>query len=148
MGEFEADLGGLWIPEIDLETSAGAQALRFDEPTREPMERLKVMGSVGELRLETIGNASPREVKVAHSIGDRRLDLRGAWRNDSTISASFSIGEIRVDLPETARVEVGRQDINIGEVNKWEMKELPDLPEDAPLLKLDVQGSIGSIVVK
>lgn len=148
VGEFDADLGGLWIPEIDLEMSAGEQTLRFDEPTREPMERLEVIGSVGELCLETLGNASPREVKVTHSVGDRHLDLRGAWRNDSDIKASFSIGEIRIDMPETARVEVGRQDISLGEVNKWEMKELPDLPEDAPVLKLDVQGSIGSIVLK
>lgn len=148
VGEFEADLGGLWVPEIDLKTSAGEQTLRFDEPTREPMERLKVMGSVGELCLEYLGNASPKDVQVAHSIGDRHLDLRGAWRNDAKISASFSIGEMRLDMPETARVVVERQDISIGEVNKWEMKEQPELPEDAPVLTLEVQGSIGAIVLK
>lgn len=144
IGEFTADLGGLWIRSVDLELGAGDHRLRFDEPTQEAMESFSLDGSIGEIRVEDLGNASPRHVQLKQGIGELRLGLTGAWRNDSQMKAAFSIGEMRLVRPDQARLTLDGSKISIGEVRKGSF-DSPELPDDAPNITLSVAGSIGEI---
>ena len=45
------------------------------------------------MSVEGLGNASPSTVWVAQSIGETRLDLSGAWRNDAEIDLRCGVGE-------------------------------------------------------
>lgn len=146
IGELEADLGGLWIPTLDLEFSAGEHKLTFDEPTRQPMEQFSIQGSVGEIAVASLGNASPREVRFEQNIGEARLDLTGAWLNDSTVRAELSIGDMRLKLPDDVRITMSKPQVGIGEVRASRF-DRSDLPEDAPTLTIDASASIGEIRV-
>lgn len=148
VGETEADLGGLWLREVDLSFGAGDHFLEFREPLREPMGGLKVKSSVGNVELRSLGNASPESVTVSHSIGELLVDLTGAWQRDAEVRVNFSIGECKVWLPEAARVELDRTSMAIGEVQADEPRRAEDLPPDAPTLKIRLSGSIGELRVR
>jgi hypothetical protein len=104
-GGFEAELGTCWITTADISYAMGGFNLSFDEPLREPMQRLAVAGSMGGFEAKRLGNASPRTISVATSMGGANLDLRGMWRQDCDLRLESSMGGMEVRLPEGVRVE-------------------------------------------
>ncbi len=146
VGELEADLGGLWLRQIDLDLGVGEHTLSFAEPTREPMERFAVVGSVGEIKIRDLGNASPRQVYFEHSIGEARLDLSGEWQNDAEVTASFSIGEMRLRLPDDVKIVLSDKKVSIGEITASDLEDR-QLEPDAHTLTLAINGSIGELSI-
>ncbi len=147
MGKSELELGGLWITEVDLELGTGEHELRFSEPTREPLDSLRVESGMGEITLVGIGNASPAGASLEGKFGEFDIDLKGAWRGDSQIAVEFQFGECRVRLPENARINIERTKMAFGD----RRLELPDgqedLPSTAPTLALAIEGSFGEVRV-
>ncbi len=146
VGETALDLGGLWIRDLDLESGVGSHRVEFSRPTAYPMDSFSMEMSVGELEIEELGNASPRRVRVAHQIGEVNVDLSGAWQVDSEVTIRNRIGEARVEAPDEARLEVEAAEVLIGDPARRRVPEPPaDLPEDAPTLKLVLEGQIGEV---
>jgi hypothetical protein len=143
MGESRFELGGLWITDVDLDMGMGEHDLRFSKPLRAPLERIAIDGSVGETKLQWLGNASPTRVKVSQSVGQMSMDLRGAWRRDASVDVEVGVGETRVLVPEDVRVEVKRSGVGIGEVHG--LRRRGPAPEGGPTLRLRLSGSIGEI---
>ena len=123
LGESELELGGLALTQVDLDMGFGDHYIGFDEPTPFPMQSFRVAASVGEMRIDRLGNASPGSVWVSHRIGELVLDLRGEWRGDSEISARCGIGECAVNLPRDVVVEMDEVSIGVG---VRDLRELPD----------------------
>ena len=146
LGESEIDLGGLWLRQVDLDLGAGEHFIEFSEPTPQPLERFHLESSVGELEVRKLGNASPASVRLEGGIGEIFLDLNGPWRQDADVLTSFRIGEYRLWLPDNAHVELDSAKVAIGE-RSGSVPERPDLPEDAPTLKVEVSGAIGELRV-
>lgn len=147
MGQSEVDLGGLWVRDVDLKMGAGDHFLEFREPLRVPMASFKVDGSMGEVELRGLGDASPQEVRVEHGMGAVLVDLSGAWRNDSDVRVEFSMGECKLWLPEgDVNIDLKRASVSMGEkrVNLGDR----DAVAGAPTLALNLSGSMGELVVK
>ena len=49
------------------------------------------------------------------SSGELFVDLKGAWQDDVEVDVDFSMGEVRVWLPENVRVNVERASVGVGE---------------------------------
>ena len=107
-GEVNVELGGLWLTEAEIEFTQGAFVLEFDEPLREPLERLAFHGSMGGFVASGVGNASPRRLEVECGMGGMQLDLRGQWVVDSEITIRMSQGGGEVRLPRNVEI-VGLQ---------------------------------------
>ncbi len=146
IGESELELGGLLLREVDLETGTGEHTVRFSEPLQFAMDRLAIDGSIGSLRLVDVGNASPREVRVQHSIGECEVDLKGLWTQDSDIRLDTSIGEGRVFVPEDVVVDVDSAGFVLGE-RRVDVEEGAELPPGTPTLRIRSDSSIGEIRV-
>lgn len=146
-GASDLELGGLWLTQVDLELATGEHTIRFSEPSREPLDRLKLSGSFGEIKLVGIGNASPAWASLEGKFGDFDVDLAGAWRGDSQMAIGFQFGECRVRLPTTAKIEVDRTKMSFGERSLDLPAGQADLPDSAPTLRLDLQGSFGEMRV-
>lgn len=144
LGRSEIDLGGLWLDSVDLELGAGEHELEFSEPTRRPLELLQLKGSMGELTLRGVGNASPKKVAVEQGFGESSIDLRGPWLQDSEVDVDFGFGACRVRLPEGVRVEVERGEVSMGE-QRVVRRDEDDLPPDAPTLVIRASGSAGEL---
>lgn len=147
MGESKTDLGGLWITNVDLEFSAGDHFLEFREPLPFPMEEFNLQSSMGEVEVQSLGEASPRKVDVNHGMGELLLDLKGAWRRDAEIDVQFSMGECRLWSPENARLEIARASVGLGG-KRVKRQNVEDLPENAPTLTLNVSGSMGELRIE
>lgn len=146
MGESEVDLGGLWLREVDLELGTGDHFLELTEPLRVPMDRFAIDGSMGSVELRSIGDASPRSVRVNHGMGELLVDLAGKWRNDATIDVDFSMGECKLWLPEAVNIDVARARVSMGE-RRVKLQEREEMP-GAPTLTLNLSGSMGELSVK
>jgi hypothetical protein len=119
------DLGGLWLSEMDIDFEMGGVVVDFDEPLREPMQRMELRGSMGGLVAEKVGNASPRNLLVDYRMGGMELNLKGQWLQDSEIEIRFRMGGGDVILPDNARVE-GIPDRGVGTLRETEVP-LPTL---------------------
>jgi hypothetical protein len=147
MGESEADLGGLWLRQVDLRYSAGEHFLEFREPLAFPMESFQLDSSMGSLEVRSLGEASPRLVTVEHGMGELLVDLGGTWRRDAQVDVSFSMGECRLWLPKNARIDIVRASVGLGE-KRIDDHDRSGLPEDAPLLTLSLSGSMGELRIE
>lgn len=141
MGEFEADLGGLWVRRVDFEFGPGEHFIDFSDPLPYPMESFRTESSMGSVEVRSLGDASPSSVDVDHSMGELFVDLKGAWQGDSEVDVDFSMGECRVWLPEGVHVEIEKASVGLGETSIDRPRDEP--PEDAPTLTLRVKGSMG-----
>ena len=146
MGEFEADLGGLWVRRVDLELGPGEHFVELSEPLPYPMESFRTESSMGSVEVRSLGDASPGSVTVSHSMGELFVDLQGAWQGDAEVDVDFSMGECRVWLPDDAHVEIDRASVSLGETSIDEPRD--ELPEDAPTVTLRVSGSMGEAEIE
>jgi hypothetical protein len=141
-GDTRLDLGGLWIQHVDIDTRLGDHEIVFSEPLWSPMERLEVNGSIGELTLHDLGNASPAVARVTHRMGELYVDLGGAWRQDADVIVNSSIGGFRVGAPP---IGVGFE-LSVPLVHQSETHaglDRPAPPEGAPIVRLEVGRSLG-----
>ncbi len=146
VGESQLELGGLWIESVDLEIGIGDHSIDFDKPLAIPMTRFEIDGSIGELRIRLLGNASPAHVRVDHSIGALYVDLRGAWQNDSDIFVNSIIGECHVNLPaEGIGFELIGASITFGESDTRSVRRRGEVPAGAPVVRLRASHSLGEL---
>ena len=146
MGEFEADLGGLWVRRVDVELGLGDHFVEFRDPLPYPMESFRAESSMGSVEVRSLGDASPGSVEMDHSMGELFVDLKGAWQGDAEVDIDFSMGQCRVWLPEDARVEIERSSVNLGESSIDHPRKDP--PDDAPTLTLRVSGGMGEAEIE
>lgn len=146
LGTTRIELGGLLVRRVDLDAGTGEHEISFDEPLLAPMESFRVDKSIGELRVLQLGNASPSEVDISQSVGEARIDLTGAWRQDAEVRIENRIGEANVVSPEGVRVEVDRASVSVGE-RRIRVPDPESLPADAPTIRLRFEGSIGELRV-
>jgi hypothetical protein len=104
-GSLVSDLGGLWIGSAELGLKQGALQLTFDEPLREPMERLAIDFSMGGGEMGSIGNASPANLDLDISMGGAEIDLRGPWSQDAAIRLKTRMSGALVRLPRDVLIE-------------------------------------------
>ncbi|MEM9291288.1 MAG: hypothetical protein AAGD01_06390 [Acidobacteriota bacterium] len=148
VGESRVDLGGLVVQAVDLEYGPGDHSLDFSEPLAQPAEKIKTDGSVGEVTISRVGNASPQTVDINSGVGELQVDLSGEWRNDSDIRVSLGVGECDVRVPEGVAVDVDTAKVSVGEriVRDLEAEEM--LPEGAPTLRFEVESGVGELSIR
>jgi hypothetical protein len=138
-GEMVAELGGLWITQAEIRFAKGGFSLDVDTPTREPMERLTIIGRMGGFETSRLGNASPRTLEVDCKMGGAEIDLRGAWVQDCAIRLAVKMGGMEVTVPD----DVGVQGLHTIDPGRWhENAEVP-----SPVLHFSVSESMGEIEI-
>lgn len=149
LGESELALGGASLRSVDLELGTGEHRMSFHRPLTSPLQRLKIDSSMGELEIEGVGNASPREVEVRHGMGELRLDLSGPWRNDALVELRMKMGHAQVDLPsrEHAGSLVEESKVLMGS-RRIEDQAERDIPPGLPRLRIRASGSMGELEIR
>lgn len=144
MGESHIDLGGLTLSDLGLDLSMGNHEVDFRQPVVDGMTRLRLSARMGNVRVENLGNARAKSVDASGSMGNLTADLGGDWRPGSEAELSFtqSMGEIRVNVPTSIRLEADVRDA------EGKMQSVPadaDETKDpkAPVLKVRVSTSMG-----
>jgi len=103
---------------------------------------------MGEARVRNLGNASPSSVYVRHRMGAMSVDMSGAWQNDTEVKGGIGMGELIVWVPDDVFVDVENMTQVIGAATVADRSMLEELDEDAPTLRLNLSGGMGSIEVR
>jgi hypothetical protein len=104
-GGLDADLGGLWLTDVDLRFNKGGIMLDVSEPLHQPLNSLMIRGRMGGGEISHVGNASPRVLDVSCGMGGVELDLRGAWSNDCDARLKVTMGGMDVQVPDNIELE-------------------------------------------
>ena len=148
-GESRTDLGGLTLTDLDAELAMGEHHLDFSEPLAGRPHSVRVEGGMGEVRLEHLGNAGPRELEVSGRMGSMTVDLRGDWPGDAVADLTIdnSMGELWLGVPDTVRIA---SDSNVSNI-LGATGGIPAVNEksgDTPLLRLHLTNSMGETRVR
>jgi hypothetical protein len=139
-GGFAAELGGLWITDADIGVTQGGFALEIGEPLVEPMGTLRIRSRMGGFGAEGLGNASPRLIDIATTMGGADVGLKGAWRNDAEVRLTSKMGGMDVRLPRDVVVE--------GLATETPVLQRDDPETPLPVLRFTVEASMGGIDVR
>jgi uncharacterized protein DUF2154 len=131
---------------IGSATSKYAWDLRFNN--QKPLD-IDVHCGAGESRLD-LGDLALRRVNVEMGVGELKMDLRGAPKNDYAVNVHGGVGEATIYLPEgvgiEAHVKGGIGDIHAPGLEKREGRYLNDSYGRAKTtVRLDIEGGIGQI---
>jgi len=103
---------------------------------------------MGEFDVKQLGNASPSAITVRGGMGEMNLDLRGPWRNDTEVAGRWRMGAFVVRVPSDVKVETDGATIFMGGADLSGLRRLPEPPEGAATIRLDLSGSMGELVVR
>ena len=149
MGETRIDLGGLILTDLDADLTMGEHRLDFSEPLAGRPDRIRVAGGMGEIRLERVGNAGPRELDVEGRMGSLTVDLGGDWLPGAVADVTLdgAMGEFRLDIPNTVRIAPDSNASNVFGATSRPSAE-HDASADAPLVRLHLSSSMGETRVR
>jgi len=99
-GEFNLELGDLYLENLDFDNWAGEVTINFDMPNKMEMNRLDINLKVGELKVLNLGNAKFSEADINSGIGELFLDFSGESLEKSMAKIDLDIGETRVVIPK------------------------------------------------
>lgn len=138
-GALTANLGGLWITEAEVRFAKGGFSLEVDEPLREPLEKLVIIGRMGGFEAKRLGNASPRILEVDCRFGGADIDLRGSWVQDSNVQLVVRMGGMSVTVPD----EVGVRGLAARDPVLWQ----EDAEVPSPVLTFQISEGMGEIEI-
>ena len=145
MGKSDVDLGGLTLGEVSVNAAMGEHVLDFHDPVVEGLRELRITTSMGNLKLENLGNAHADTIHASGNMGEGTANLGGAWPAGSTSSLTFeqSMGELTLRVPTNIRLDSDVRSSQGGETTSKTAQDapLPDAP-DAPTLRLRVNSSM------
>jgi len=99
-GEFNLELGDLYLESLDFNNWAGEATINFDLPNKMEMTTLDINFKVGELKVLNLGNARFSEADINSGIGELMLDFSGEKIEKAMAKIDLDIGETRVIVPE------------------------------------------------
>jgi hypothetical protein len=144
MGESRIDLGGLTLSDLGLDLSMGNHEVDFRKPVVDGVRRVRLNARMGNVSVENLGNARAQTVDASGSMGNVTADLGGEWAPGSETELSFtqSMGEVRVSVPTTVRLEA---DVRDSDGKNQRVPGADDETSDpkAPLVKVRVSTSMG-----
>ena len=148
-GESRTDLGGLTLTDLDAELAMGEHRLDFSEPLAGRPHSVRVEGGMGEIRLERIGNAGPRELEAYGRMGSLTVDLGGDWPGDAVADLTIenSMGELRLNVPDTVRIAPDSNASNVlGATSHFPAEN--DASAEGPLVRLHLTNTMGETRVR
>ncbi len=104
-GGLSAELGGLWLTDLELRYRKCGVELNIESPLAAPVQRVAIHGRMGGGEITNLGNASPRNLSVSCSMGGMALDLGGAWSRDCEVTLDLHMGGMAVTTPENIKLE-------------------------------------------
>ena len=146
-GAGRLDLGGMSVTTAHVSAKMGEWVVAFGEPTLQPLEQLSVHSKMGDMRIEELGNASPRTVHVGHDFGSLRVDLAGAWRTQSDVNVRFRFGEVSIIAPPEVPLALGEIAVKAGDQRIPELMPSPSAEAGSPVVRLSGGGSFGELSI-
>ncbi len=105
-GEIDFELGDLNIRNFQLDNWAGEVTVGFDEPNRSRMELFDVSVRMGEMTLQTLGNARFEQADINGGVGELVVDFTGLRIERAMARIDLDVGETNLVLPSDIGIKL------------------------------------------
>ena len=150
----DLDLGGARLENVDLEASATQTKLRFSQPNAGTMESLRFRVASADGRLEQLGNAHVRSVRVEVDVGQLVIDASGAWEGTTFLRVDANVAGVEIRVPRSLAVKVVVTQEEVGDVTLPDFHRggdgayWSDSPDGAPpQLVIEVAVAVGNVQI-
>jgi hypothetical protein len=104
-GDARAQLGGLSVKRLRIETGASDAQLSFNSPDPIPLDDMDVAVGAAGFKATGLGNAHVRHMTVKAGAGDVDLDFGGRWTGDATLEITAALGAVHIHVPRGVVVQ-------------------------------------------
>lgn len=146
-------LGGLPLTGLTLSVGVAAPRMIFDRPNPVDLGEMTVRAGVGDLRVEGLGYAGPRRLRVEGGSGDIWLDFAGPLRHRAQAEVVAGVGPCTLVLPAGTPARLHLQ-AGVGELRlppdyrrQDETVLSPTYRADQPHWDLSLQAGVGGVHV-
>ena len=142
-----AQLGGLSVRHLTIQTGAADASVSFNAPDPVPLEDLDLKVGAASFQAKGLGNAHVQHVKVRGIASDVDLDFGGHWTGDATLDLQAALGAVHIHVPQGVIVDAPIKKTVIG---SWDNSTGPAVPEPgSPVYHLHIQSTaaLGSVEV-
>lgn len=112
------DLSGVPITNLRVSDGASRATVKFDSLNPARMEQLTYKTGASQVDLEGLGNANATKILFEGGAGSYTLDFSGNLQQDISVRLSAGISNVRINVPENARVRVeiggGLSNVSVG----------------------------------
>lgn len=110
LGSGDFDFSGLMVKDFKLSTGASSVRLRFREPNKAVIEKMKIEAGVSKFVGEGLGYANFRRFDFSGGVGSYTLDFTGKLREDVDVNVEVGLGRVRLLIPRDVGVRVEREE--------------------------------------
>lgn len=145
------DLSGIPITNLRVSDGASRATVKFDSLNPARMEQLIYKTGASQVDLEGLGNANATEILFEGGAGSYTLDFSGDLQQDLSVHLSAGISNVRIDVPENARVRVeiggGLSNVSVG--GTWTTNgDVYERSGSGPLINIKIDMGLGNLELR
>lgn len=126
VGEGDFDFSDLQLRDLRLEAGMADVNIVFDTPNPINMERMGIETGLGDLRIENLGNASLKKLKLEVGLGEATVDFSGEMNKDFSASMNVGLGELNLRIPRNLPVKINCECSFLSSVDFDEFRKIDD----------------------
>lgn len=105
-GDATAQLGGLSVEQLTMETGAADVTVSFSSPNPTTLQDMDLKVGAADFEATGLGNAHVRHMNVRAAAGNVDLDFGGRWTGDATLDLKAAIGAVHIHVPTGVVVDL------------------------------------------
>lgn len=109
-GNANIDMTGLNVNKFSLSTGASSTKIRWGEPNRSVIDRMRIEAGVSKLVAEGLSNANFRHLDFEGGVGSYYLNFDGELKREVDVKIDFGMGSVTLDIPSNIGVKVKYND--------------------------------------
>jgi hypothetical protein len=142
----EIDLSGVALRQAVCKLRMGEYRLDVNEPNPVAMETFLVDSSMGQVRMGGLSRLRAHRLITQGMMGEMRMDLGGALRNETLLEARMRMGQLRMNLPENAHWDFAHGGVRASMGNVTGTTQNPGTPDpEGPKLHIDAGVLMGEL---
>ena len=145
------DLSGVPITNLRVSDGASRATVKFDSLNPARMEQLTYKTGASQVDLEGLGNANATKILIEGGAGSYTLDFSGNLQQDISVRLSAGISNVRINVPENARVRVeiggGLSNVSVG--GTWTTTgDVYERNGSGPLIDIKIDMGLGNLELR
>ena len=145
------DLTGVPITSLRVSDGASRATVKFDSLNPARMEQLTYKTGASQVDLEGLGNANATKILFEGGAGSYTLDFSGNLQQDISVRRSAGISNVRINVPENARVRVeiggGLSNVSVG--GTWTTNgDVYERNGSGPLIDIKIDMGLGNLELR
>ena len=142
-----AQLGGLSVRHLIIQTGAADAKVAFNSPDPVPLEELDIKTGAASFEAKGLGNAHVQHMTVKGIASDVDLDFGGQWTSDATLDMKAALGAVHIHVPQNVVVDAPGHKTMIGSYDNSAGEAAPGPNGKVYHLRIASKAALGSVEI-